>query len=428
MFEQNGTFSIITLGCKANQFDSSQIARQLANLGMNYIENPEEAEIIIINTCTVTVKSDYKCRQMARKWKKIDSRKKVILTGCYVERDGKQLSELESIDLTIKRNEWRQFTEKFSVMMSKGDGLKNNAEENPSSQSFQSMTRALYKIQDGCDQRCAYCIVPSVRGSSRSVPEKIILKEISDLEKGDFKEVVLTGIHIGNWGLDLGSDYTLLSLLRKLLENTKMKIRLSSIEPNELSNDMIKFIRDHHAIRPHFHIPLQSGSDKVLKEMNRHYFVHEFEDRILKIFESFNFPGIGTDVIVGFPTENDEDFQLTCNLIERLPFSYLHVFPYSRRPGTSAAEIKGDVCDNIKTDRARHLRRIGSLKKQRFIESQIRTVREALTLEKYETGNKIKAVSDNYIQMEIKGSDIVNRIVKARIINYKNGNAESEII
>lgn len=428
MSSTKGSFSVITFGCKANQFDTAQIILQIENEGFFYTEKIEDADFIIINSCTVTGKSDYKCRQTARKWKRAFPSKKIVLTGCYAQRIKAESFPIDEIDEIVAREDSEKILNAFQRWTKKEQIENKITDDFAAPVIFPGMTRALVKIQDGCDQRCSYCIVPFVRGASRSVPEEKIIEGILTLEEAGFKEAVLTGIHIGKWGYDLGESKNLLSLLQILTLKTKIRIRLSSLEPNELSQELIDFIRYNPAVRPHFHIPLQSGSSDVLRDMNRHYNTATYENLILSISEAFDYPGIGTDVIVGFPTETDKYFQQTVDLIEKLPFSYLHIFPYSKRPGTQSSNIKSVIGDNIKTERARLLRSIGAAKKKNFAESQVGTIREALTLEAAGSGNKIRALSDNYIRLEISGKVSSNSIIKVKILKYANGITSAEAV
>jgi len=425
------TFTIQTLGCKANQYDSAAIIQQLKSAGLHYVDSTGRANIIIINSCTVTSKADYKTRQMARKFKKRYPEAQIIVTGCYAERRGKKLVQMKEIDLIVGNRYKDNFMEAIKLPGDRDYKADLNAAAPADDilvDHFPGMTRSMVKIQDGCDQRCAYCIVPFVRGASRSKPADRIIEQLRHLERRGYKESILTGIHIGRWGEDLDGKPSLINLLREITSKVDIKIRLSSLEPNEVSTEMIDFIGSCPQIRPHFHIPLQSGSPGILKKMGRPYNIEEFVQVVEYIAYSFDYPAIGTDVIVGFPGESEEDFRKSKEIITKLPFSYAHVFPYSERPLTAAARMREKVPDRLKTERAKQLRTLAADKKLKFIENQYGRTVEAVTLCKKDIPNYVSGITDNYIPVSIHGNPTLNNNIMIKLGNYNSGKVTADII
>ncbi|MBN2134719.1 MAG: tRNA (N(6)-L-threonylcarbamoyladenosine(37)-C(2))-methylthiotransferase MtaB [Acidobacteria bacterium] len=410
-------FSVLTLGCKVNQSESAGISDQLQNKGFLYTEEVESADLIIINTCTVTRKADYKARQLIRKTRTQNKTAKIIITGCYAERDADELINLPEVNNVYKNDIKPQFFDAIHRDYPEIDGTRQTG--NDTLEKFFGRTRPFIKIQDGCNQFCAYCIVPYVRGASRSRDVDSIVHELELIESLDYKEIILTGIHIGKWGNDLEGNPSLLSLLKILSASTNLRIRLSSLEPQEINEELIDFVMQSNSLMPHFHIPLQSGSDRILGLMGRPYKQEYFYNIINLIRKNDPSFSIGTDVIVGFPSENTEDFNETKHLLESLEFSYMHIFPYSKRPGTRSAEMKPEVDSSTITGRAKELRDLAASQKAEFLKKQVGTVRQALTLRAQKNG--IQAITDNYIQVIINSSTPLNTLVNVRITSYKNG-------
>jgi threonylcarbamoyladenosine tRNA methylthiotransferase MtaB len=424
-------FNVQTLGCKANQFDSASIVCQLTSAGLKYVGSPIDADILIINSCTVTERADYKTRQLARKWKRIDPDKIIIVTGCYAERKGEKLLEMDEIDLITGNLYKENFITAIELLNNKTDKKGSNIDFRPRDiliDFFPGMTRSLVKIQDGCDQRCSYCIVPFVRGASRSVSSDMIIRQLKHLERKGYKEAVLTGIHIGTWGTDLNGKESLHNLLKEIVSKVDIKIRLSSLEPNEITYELIDFISGHTQIRPHFHVPLQSGSPEILREMKRPYSIKDFVSVIGYITDSFEFPALGTDVIVGFPGEKEEDFKKTYRIIKELPFSYVHVFPYSERPFTAAADMPNKVSDGLKTERAKILRKLVLKKKREFVENQQGRTVEAVTFFKNDILGYVSGITDNYIPVSINGNPTLNCNIIVKLKCYNSGKVIASIV
>lgn len=392
--------SILTLGCKANQSESIEIESYLRSAGYRIVDINESPEICIINTCTVTAKSDYQSRQLIRRAIKAGS--KVYVTGCYSEINKDEVERLDGLFRIIPNDKKyliiKELTSKNSI----------NTLDFTSSKS-----RYFFKIQDGCNYSCSYCIIPKARGRSRSLDPELIIERIREVSHY-YREVVLTGIHLGTYGYDLKPKLKLSQLIERILKETPIKrIRLSSLEIGEIDEQLLELLSDSR-ICQHLHIPLQSGDDNVLGRMKRNYRVKDFLKGIYKIIERYPGISIGTDVIVGFPGETNEEFNNTRQLIESLPFSYLHVFPYSVRSGTEATNLSPYVNDHIKKQRAAILRDVSSQKRLDYSKRQIGRTLDVLIerrIDSYYIG-----LSSNYLKIKTASHNLHLRdIVNIRI-------------
>lgn len=400
------TVAIVTLGCKTNQFESAAIGEQLRQSGYRQVDFETGAELVIVNTCTVTAATDAQSRKLIRRARRLNPQARIVVTGCYAQIDPKSLQQLPGVSLVIGNQE-------------KGQLLKHLAENNEPGQilvsdirtfstikplsltGFEQRSRAFVQIQNGCDAFCSYCIIPYARGRSRSVAVDDIVAQIEQLAANGYPEIVLTGIHIGNWGRDLEPQTDLLALLKKIATSKfSGRLRLGSIEPTELSAPLYQYILAADWICPHFHIPLQAGCDAVLKRMNRHYSTGFFTDLIAAIHQLSPDAAIGLDVIAGFPGETDDQFAATCQLLESLPFSHLHVFPFSKRAGTPAATMPGQVTGEIIKQRAARLRQIGSQKHNDFLQRFIGTKMEVV-IESGDTDGQRKGLTPNYLTVSV---------------------------
>lgn len=394
--------SILTLGCKANQSESIDIESQLRSAGYSIVDLSENPEICIINTCTVTAKSDYQSRQLIRRAAKTGS--KVIVTGCYSELKKDEVSRMTNVIKVIPNNK-----KKLII-----NDLVNNISTNTLDYSS-GRSRYFFKIQDGCNFSCSYCIIPKARGRSRSLQPDEVIRKISDVSTF-YKEVVLTGIHLGTYGYDLQPKLKLSWLIERILKETSIhRIRLSSLEIKEIDDHLLDLLSDSRVCR-HLHIPLQSGDDSILKKMRRNYSVDDFFKVISRIFDMYPGISIGTDVIVGFPGEGEEEFNNTRRIIESLPFSYLHVFPYSFRVGTEAVIMKPHILDHVKKQRASIIREIGNQKKLNYMKNHIGRDLEVL-IEK-RIGDEYFGLSSNYLRIRIASKNVSLRdIVSIRVSN-----------
>ncbi len=346
-------------GCKVNQFEKNLIEEKFLEQGYSVTANLKEADIIVFNSCCVTKNAENGCRQAIRRFASQNHRSKIVVTGCYAEKNPDDLLSLPNVVKVIgNKNKIH-----IPKLLLNDDQSHLNSINFEFKRIFKERSRAFLKIQDGCDSFCSYCIVPHVRGNPVSMDESVVLRNLKNLS--DEREVVLTGIHLGKWGIDMGKDIAY--LFRKIKEaSLPFRIRLSSLEPNEINEEILKIFADMENFCPHFHIPLQSGSDRILKLMKRKYHKYQFAQTVDLIRDYFPFAGIGIDIIVGFPTETDSDFQESLNFINQLPIDYLHIFRFSPREGTDAYKIEPKVPKNIVKMRAEQMAMVDAEKRRLF--------------------------------------------------------------
>jgi len=361
--------AITTLGCKTNQFESAAMIEQFKQAGYEIVPFTEPADIYVINSCTVTARTDSETRRLIRRARRLNADARIVATGCYAQVAPGELERLPEVDSVLGNREKLQITKFIGT----GESLVSDISvvdtaEPMKLESFAEHTRAFLQVQNGCNAFCAYCIVPYARGRSRSVGINDVLEEITKLAGNGYKEVVLTGIHLGAFGVDLAPPASLTSLVRQISEASLIpRLRIGSIEPNEVDDEFIALLAGSENICRHLHLPLQSGSDTVLKRMGRHYTSGYVRELFTKLSSALPDAFIGADLIAGFPGESEEEFLETIRLVEELPFSDLHVFPYSRRPGTKAAEMPGHLNAAVITERAGRLRNLASTKKASFL-------------------------------------------------------------
>lgn len=409
-----------TLGCKLNFSETSTIARDFQNEGFERVHFEEIADIYVINTCSVTDNADKQFKQIVKKAMKLNENAFVAAVGCYAQLKPEELAAVDGVDLVLGA------TEKFKITDYINDLTKNDRGEVHSceieeadfyvgSYSIGDRTRAFLKVQDGCDYKCTYCTIPLARGISRSDALENVLKNASEIAQQGIKEIVLTGVNIGDYGKgEFGNkkhEHTFLDLVKALDEVEGIeRLRISSIEPNLLKNETIEFVAKSRTFVPHFHIPLQSGSDAILKKMKRRYLREVYTDRVSKIRHVMPHACIGVDVIVGFPGETDEHFLETYHFLNELDISYLHVFTYSERDNTEAAIMDGVVPANVRSKRSKMLRGLSVKKRRAFYESQIGTNRTVL----FESENKegyIHGFTENYVKVKTPWNpDLVNTL------------------
>ena len=376
--------AILTLGCKVNQAESAFIAGGLSNRGMEVVDLSGQPDYCVINTCTVTAKSDYQSRQLIRR--AVRTGAKVIVTGCYSQVNPGEVRQIEGVFEIVPN------IMKYSII----DMLTYTVSSNTLSLSGRS--RPYVKVQDGCDNACTYCIVPKARGRSRSVDIPSILKVISELESKGYQEIVLTGIHLGSFGRDLQPGSRLVDLLRSILDGTGIRrIRLSSLELNEVDEELIELLQDPRICK-HVHIPLQSGDDSILRLMNRKYKVKDFISAIERISGSVKNIAIGTDVIVGFPGEGSVEFSHTRETIESLPLAYMHIFPFSARPMTMASRMSRQNAIPVKRERFAVLNALNMKKKEEYMSSQLSKILDIVVEERCSNGT-VLGTSSNYLKV-----------------------------
>lgn len=414
-------FFIKTMGCKSNQLEGSLIEENLTGNGFKKVEKITDADIFILNSCTVTHKSDNEAFYILQRAKQNNPNITTVLTGCIAQIEKEKLLQNPNVDIVLGNDEKLDIFNHLDKPYDVGKienvlGFNNVFLQNT------KKTRASLKIQDGCDNRCSYCIIPFARGKNRSADLDFILEQIKIYENIGFKEVVLTGIHIGQWGLDLQNSKNLLHLLQNIEEKTNInRFRLGSLNPLEINDEMIEFLKSSQKFCLHFHLSLQSMCDKTLKSMNRHYSVAQALDLIEKINKSFNLPFIGSDIIAGFVGEDEDDFETTIENLTKSGLSQIHTFPYSLRKGTSAEKLEGHVDVKSKEKRAKIIKEISAQKHNEFLQKNLGTVQEVLIEKNFDKkSGMIKGVSRNYINILIKSqidfNQVRNTVQKVKIL------------
>ena len=402
-----------TLGCKLNYSETSSISRDFENKGYNKVSFKKNADIYVINTCSVTQNADKEFKYLVNRAKKNNPKSKIIAIGCYAQLKPKEIGQIDGVDLVLGADK------KFDVLNYIENNESHSCEINnvksfQTSYSLGDRTRSFLKVQDGCDYKCTYCTIPLARGKSRSGKINEITDNVKTLVDKGIKEIVLTGVNIGDYGIihgDLKKESTFLDLIKNIDKVSGLeRVRISSIEPNLLSDEIIHFVSESKKFMPHFHVPLQSGSDKILKLMKRRYLKDLYESRVEKIKSLIPDCSIGVDVIVGFPEEDENDFMETYKFLEKLDVSYLHVFSYSERDNTEAIKLKNKNSSNIKGSRSKILRDLSEIKKNNFYKNNIGDKRKVL----FESENKngfIHGYSDNYIRVKtLWASNLVDNI------------------
>ena len=418
-------FTIKTLGCKTNRIESDIIAEKMVNRGYVQVDDVKDADIYILNSCAVTHSAESKSLSALHGVKAKNPKLLTVLTGCFVQLEAEKLRQDSAIDILvgntdktdipdiIEKNIKFDVTDIFEQTQFKYDRL-----------SSLSRARATVKIQDGCDNRCSYCTIPFARGKSRSSKTEDILEQINLLAKNGYDETVLTGIHIGQWGRDLDKKLSLINLLEKIEETEIKQYRLGSLNPLELNGEFIDFLAHSKKFCPHFHLSLQSFCDKTLKNMNRHYGADDIFHLIDTINSKFDHAFLGSDIIVGFPDETTEDFEITKNNLSKAKLSQIHVFPYSVRKGTAAEKFEDHLPQNIKEERACIIKKISNEKYFEFIKKNIGSTQEVLVEKKPDkTTGMQKGLTRNYINVLLQNCDC-NSLIRMKLteenVKYKN--------
>lgn len=414
MFSEQKTVAFHTLGCKLNFSETSTIARNLLDNGYQRVEFNQPSDVYVINTCSVTANADKECRTIVKNAMKANPNGFVVVVGCYAQLKPQEIAEMEGVDLVLGATEKFNIVEYLDDLNKQEDTIIHSCEIEDAdfyvgSYSIGDRTRAFLKVQDGCDYKCTYCTIPLARGISRSDTMENVIKNAREIAEKGIKEIVLTGVNIGDYGKgEFGNkkhEHTFLELVQELdkVENIE-RIRISSIEPNLLRNEIIEFVSNSDRFVPHFHIPLQSGSDVILKKMKRRYLTKLYQDRIGKIREVMPNACIGVDVIVGFPGETDELFLETYNFLNSLPISYLHVFTYSERDNTEAIEFDGVVPHHVRKERNKMLRILSEKKRLAFYQTQLGSTHKVLW-ESDQKNGKIHGFTENYVKVETEFSE-----------------------
>ncbi len=438
MNNQTKTVAFHTLGCKLNFSETSTIARNLKDNGYQKVEFTDSANVYVINTCSVTANADKECRTIVKNAMKANPEGFVVVVGCYAQLKPQEIAEMEGVDLVLGAAEKFNIAEYLDDINKKEETIVHSCEIEEAdfyvgSYSIGDRTRAFLKVQDGCDYKCTYCTIPLARGISRSDTVENVIKNANEIAQKGIKEIVLTGVNIGDYGKgEFGNkkhEHTFLELVQELDQVEAIeRIRISSIEPNLLKNETIDFVSKSNRFVPHFHIPLQSGSDEILKKMKRRYLSNLYLDRVTKIREVMPNACIGVDVIVGFPGETEELFMETYNFLNELPISYLHVFTYSERDNTEAIEFEGVVDQGERKRRNKMLRILSEKKRQAFYQSQLNSTQKVLWEHDNKDG-KMFGFTENYVKVQTDfNPELVNetQIVDLVRINH-NGIVEVKI-
>ena len=424
------TVAFYTLGCKLNFSETSTIARQLDKIGFTKTEFNNGADMFVINTCSVTENANKECKRLIRRAKKISPNSFIVITGCFAQLKPKLISEIDGVDMVLGANDKFNLPILLKDLNNKKSAEIHGCEINNlnyiSSFSLSERTRSFLKIQDGCDYPCTYCTIPLARGRSRSGSINNILKNAKKISDSGIKEIVITGVNIGDFK---DNDKRFIDLIKELDKVSGIeRFRISSIEPNLITDDIIDTVRDSKKFVPHFHIPLQSGNDRILRKMRRRYRTSLYEEKLKKIKKAIPNVCIGADVIVGFPGETDALFNSSVNFIKGLPISYLHVFSYSERENTLAITFEGVVEKHKRAERSKTLRILSNKLQRSYYQKYIGSTQTVLL----ETENKngfLYGFTDNYIKVKIPFSkDLTQKKINLKLLSFdENGNILSKI-
>lgn len=397
--------AIVTFGCKANQYDGAVLAAQCQQQGLRVVSADDAADAYIVNTCTVTAHADHEARALWRKLRRKNPRALIVATGCYAEVASEEVARESDVSFVRGRGEKMHIVAEVAQALGVADAKKiqSAAPEawaaSPRGVVLPGHARAFFKIQDGCNLYCTYCIIPKARGAQRSLPVHEVMAHLRAYAEQGFDEVVLTGIHIGTYGRDLSPTVSFTQLLAMIARHRPVRrVRVSSLDPHEVTPEMLELFANSDVLCPHVHLPIQSGSDRVLKRMARLY-RRDTIDRVLENFQrALPHVAIGTDMIVGFPGESDDDFAATCDLVERSPLTYVHVFPYSARAGTPATKLRDVVSHDVQAARCEHLRALSVVKRQTYYHAQLGKTLDGICENKIDrrTG-RYRVLTTNYV-------------------------------
>jgi threonylcarbamoyladenosine tRNA methylthiotransferase MtaB len=426
-------FAIATLGCKVNQYDSAIIESRLRARGMERRDFGEQADVYIVNTCTVTDRADSESLRIARRARRLNPNARIVMTGCLAQASPDVLAKAREVDAVVGLGRLDDLER--AVASGAGERVmvtnlrKEKAAIELAAVTLDGRTRAFLKLQEGCDQFCTFCIVPFSRGSSRSVDPRRVIAALDDLHARGFKEVVLTGVHLGGYGKDLEPVVELADLLEMVAERCPLdRVRISSLDPEELSDRIVEIISRSDKFCPHLHLPLQSGDDETLSRMRRRYARDHFRDRVERVLGAWTDAAIGTDLIVGFPGETGAQFESYFNFVESMPLAYFHVFPYSVRAGTTAAKFSGRVRPAEIKGRAAMMRELGDRKRVEFARRFVGTKLKVL-LEERGADGMLRGYSRNYLRVAAQGPDqLTNREVEVEASTVEGTQLVGEIV
>jgi threonylcarbamoyladenosine tRNA methylthiotransferase MtaB len=465
------TFHFLNFGCRASQADGASLKRQLIEAGLDEVAGTGQGHVAVLNTCTVTAAADAEVRQMIRRIHRANPGCRILVTGCYAQRAPQEIAQLPGVSWVVGNSHKHYIAEVLGRAKKSGDrrqktedgpegGLVQIGDRSPnlhlSSAASLSVTsnperrtpdaglltpdsatvlvgaiphefhfapvfaddrtRPTLKVQDGCNARCSFCVIPEVRGPSRSLAPQKVVEQVRELERCGYREIVLSGINLGSYGKDFDRRINFLGLLERILAETAIpRVRISSIEPMDVSPALIRLVAKEPRVARHFHVPLQSGSDRILRQMNRRYWARQYAERILAVQERIPNCGIGADVMVGFPGETAQDHAVSLRFIESLPFTYLHIFPYSARPATPAAARPDQLNGRVIRDRGQEIRAVIARKRQAFLQDQAGRTLSALTLDTTRQGSRV-ALSSNYLNVALPGAEVPpNTLTDVRI-------------
>jgi threonylcarbamoyladenosine tRNA methylthiotransferase MtaB len=399
-------YAVVTFGCRVNQADSLVIERQLLERGAT-AASPEHADLVVVNTCSVTATADQGARQTIRRIVRSNPGVRVVVTGCYATRRPEELRELPNVTQVIRNPDKDDLVAQLHDLGGDGDGPCGH----PLTPGVAGRTALTLRVQTGCEEQCSYCIIPQTRGAGRSRPLAAVVDDIERAVAAGYREIAITGVHLGSYGRDQAEQASLPDLVR-VLANWKEEVlfRLSSLEPMDCTPAIVEMVATSDRLAPHFHLPLQHGSDAVLRAMRRPYTVADYRDLVDRVRRLMPHAAIGSDIIVGFPGETDADFRELCDALESLPLTYLHVFPYSDRPGTEATTLNPKVEGAAIRGRGRELREMSARLSRQFRESQAGSVRRALTVD-----DGWSAVTDNYFKVRLDEHHLRNQWVDVRL-------------
>ena len=428
-----------TLGCRVNQYESEAMAEKFIREGYEVVDFSEIADVYVINTCTVTNMGDKKSRQIISKARRLNSNAIIAVVGCYSQIAPKEVSAIEGVDVVLgTRNKGdvvyyvNKARDEQKIQVHVEGVLKNKKFEDLNIEEYQDKTRAFLKIQDGCNRFCTYCAIPYARGSVCSKEPRKVIDEIKKLASHGFKEVILSGIHTASYGLDLDGNITLIDLIEDIEKIDGIeRVRIGSIEPAFFTNEVIEKIKGFKKLCPHFHLSLQSGCNTVLKRMNRRYTAEEYEHIVNVLRENIKDVSISTDVIVGFPGETEEEFNETYEFLKRIKLTKTHIFKYSPRKGTRAAEMKGQIDGKVKEERSKALIALNDINEQGFIEKYVnKNVKVLLEQQVKGKENIFEGYTENYIKVELKKPENIKTgdIIECRIEKAHKDFAEGKII
>ncbi|MCT7905033.1 (Dimethylallyl)adenosine tRNA methylthiotransferase MiaB [Candidatus Ornithobacterium hominis] len=445
MFEINAvennlkSVAFYTLGCKLNFSETSTIARNLKENGYHEVNFDDKSDVYVINTCSVTNNADKECRQIVKKARQTNPDGFIVVVGCYAQLKPHEIAALDGVDLVLGAKEKFNIAHFLKALKKSEEAVVHSCEIEEadfyeSAYSIGDRTRAFLKVQDGCDYKCTYCTIPLARGISRSDSIENILQKADEIASQGIKEIVLTGVNIGDYGKgEFGNkkhDNTFLELVERLDKETKVeRLRISSIEPNLLKNELIEYTLNSQRFVPHFHVPLQSGCDELLKKMKRRYLTALYRERVAKIKEIMPDACIGVDVIVGFPGETEENFMETYHFLNELPVSYFHVFTYSERDDTPAATMENPVPIKLRKKRNKMLRILSEKKKMEFYRSQLDTEHVVLWESENKNG-KIEGYTENYVRVQTNFDEkLINQKMDVNLAYIdNNGVVEVQIL